>query len=103
VQKVFVMYRLKPGVNASEYIEWSKKVDQTTTPFQPGVYRFEVYHIKGGDGGNAPYQIVEDIDVESWDAWQQTVTGPGMAQVVQDWNKYGDADSLVTIYGDKIR
>jgi uncharacterized protein (TIGR02118 family) len=103
VQKVFVMYKLKPGVDPREYVEWSKSVDQTTTPFQPGVYRFEVYQIKGRDGGDSPYDIVEDIDVESWEAWQQTVAGPGMAKVVTDWNNYGDADSLVAIYGDKVK
>jgi|SRR5437870_695659 len=103
MQKVFVMYRLKPGADVNEYIKWSKTVDQTTTPFQPGVYRFEVYQIKGAEKGKPPFQIVEDIDVESWEAWQRAVNGPGMAKVVRDWNEYGDQESVVMIYGDKIK
>ena len=103
MQKVFVMYKLKPGVDIRKYLEWSRTVDQTTTPFQPGVYRFEVYQMKGAEKGELPYQIIEDIDVESWEAWQRAVTGPGMAQVVKQWEDYGDASSVVMIYGDKIK
>ena len=38
--KVFVMYKLKPGVSLEDYWKWSIEVDQKITPFQPGVYRF---------------------------------------------------------------
>ena len=103
MQKVFVMYKLKPGVDVQKYIEWSKTVDQTTTPFQPGVYRFDVYRMKGAEKGESPYDIVEDVDVDSWEAWQQAVNGPGMAKVVKDWDQYGDGSTLVAIYGDKIK
>jgi uncharacterized protein (TIGR02118 family) len=103
VQKVFVMYKLKPDVDINEYIDWSKTTDQTITPFQPGVYRFEVYQMQGALEGDSPFDIVEDIDVDSWEQWQETNNGPGMAQIVKDWDRFGDASSLVMIYGDKIK
>jgi hypothetical protein len=103
MQKVFVMYRLKPGVDIEEYRKWSISLDQKVTPFEPGVHRFEVYEIEGAEKGQSPYQIVEDIDVESWEEWQKTMNGEGMKEVIETWGKYGDESTLVMIYGKKIK
>lgn len=102
MQKVLVMYRLKAGVDIEDYKQWSRTRDQVVTPFESGVIRFEVYAIAGAEKGAPPYQIVEDIEVESWEAWQAAVQGPGMAPIVKEWDQFGDPDSLVVIYGDKI-
>lgn len=56
-----------------EYKKWSREVDQKITPSQPNVHRFEVYEIKGAEQGRSPYDIVEDIDVESFEKWQETL------------------------------
>ncbi len=103
MQKVFVMYKLKPGVTIDEYRKWSISLDQKVTPFQAGVHRFEVYKIEGAEKGESPYQIVEDIDVESWEAWQKTLQGKGMKEVIETWGNYGDESTLVMIYGGKIK
>ena len=103
MQKVFVMYKLRPGVSIERYMEWSRTVDQVITPFQPGIQRFEVYRIKGAEKGQSPYDIVEDMEVDSWEAYQETVAGPGMARVVKDWNELADPNSAVVIFGDKIK
>lgn len=87
MQRVFVMYGLKPGADVDRYARWSKTGDQTTTPFQPGVDGFEVCLFKGAEKGEPVYQIVEDIEVESCEAWQETVgardgeRGPGVGRV----------------------
>jgi len=103
MQKVFVMYKLKPGVKIEDYRKWSTTVDQVITPFQPNVYRFEVYEIEGTDKGEITYQIVEDIDVESWEAWQAVTSSEGMKEVVRTWDNYGDSSTLKIIYGNKIK
>lgn len=102
MQRVFVMYKLKPGVSMDDYKKWSKEVDQKITPYQPGVKSFKVFEIKGAEKGTSPYRIVEDIEVESWEAWQKVVSGEGMKKVVTEWNNYGDADTLITVYGNQI-
>ncbi|MCL5986545.1 MAG: hypothetical protein M1371_08280 [Actinobacteria bacterium] len=103
MQKVFVMYKLKPGVTLEEYRKWSISMDQKVTPFQPGVHRFEVYEIEGADKGDPPYQIVEDIDVDSWEEWQAVVNSDAMKEVIQTWGSYGDESSLAVVYGKKIK
>jgi len=103
MKKVFAMYKLKPGVSLEEYWKWSVDLDQKTTPFQPGVYRFEVYAIEGAEKGESPYQIVEDIEVESFEQWQKVVSSEAMKKVVETWSNYGDESSLKVLYGKKVK
>ena len=103
MQKVFVMYKLKPGVSIEEYRKWSISLDQKVTPFMPGVHRFEVYEIEGAEKGEPQYQIVEDVDVDSWEAWQKVVASEAMKEVVETWGNYGDESTLRMIYGKKIK
>src|SRR5581483_2227954 len=100
--KAFVMYRLKPGATIEQYREFSKKLDQQVTPNQPHVQRFEVFEIKGAEKGEAPYQIMEVVEVDSFDGWLQTVAGEGMKKVLEGWNEVGDAASIVHIWGERI-
>lgn len=104
MQKVFVMYDLRPGVTLDEYKRWSREVDQRVTPKQEGCIRFEVYAIEGAEGGGQPrYQIVEDIEVESWEVWERTLNGPGMASIAEDFPKYADESTVQLIYGSRVR
>ena len=103
MQKVFVMYKLKPEVSIEDYRKWSVSLDQKVTPFQPGVYRFEVYEIEGAEKGESPYQIIEDIDVESFEQWQEVVSSEAMKEVVTTWSNYADESTLKVIFGKKIK
>lgn len=103
MQKVFVMYKLKPEVSIEDYRKWSVSLDQKVTPFQPGVYRFEVYAIEGAEKGKSPYQIVEDIEVESFEQWQKIVNSRAMKEVIETWSNYGDESTLKVIYGKKVK
>ncbi len=76
MHKIYVMYKLKKGVTMDQYKQWSKEIDQRITPGQPGMIRFEVYEIKGADKGEPFVQVVEDIEVEDYDAWMETCRQP---------------------------
>lgn len=102
MQRVFVMYKLKSGVSMDDYRKWSQEVDQKITSYQPGVKSFKVFEIKGAEKGAPPYQIVEDIEVENWETWQKVFKEEKMKKVIAEWGDYGDADTLITVYGDQI-
>lgn len=102
MQKVFVSYKLKPGITPDQYAAWSREVDQRITPGQKGVIRFEVYRIEGADKGEPFCQIVEDIEVESFEAFTETVKGEGMAYIMETIGKYVDESTVQTVYGSKI-
>lgn len=102
MQKVFVSYKLKPGVSMEQYLAWSSAIDQRITPGQKGVIRFEVYRIEGAENGEPFCQIVEDIEVESYEAFAATVAGPGMAYVIETIGELVDTSTIQTVYGCKI-
>ncbi|RKT56130.1 hypothetical protein [Saccharothrix australiensis] len=103
MQKVYCLYKLKPGVSADEYVAWSKTVDQAITSRQECVRRFRVVKLEGSRTGAAPWDVVEDIEVESWDAWQDCLAQPAMAEVVEGFRRMADRDSAVTVFGAEIR
>ena len=71
-------------------------------PTQDGCIRFEVYAIEGAEEGQPRYQVIEDIEVESWEAWQKTVGGDGMKPIVESFPNFVDVDTVHAIYGRRI-
>ena len=102
MQKVFVTYKLRPSVTLEMYSKWSKEIDQRITPGQKGVIRFEVYAIEGSDKGEPFCQIVEDIEVDSFQAWKDVLKSDAMAYVNETAFKFIDESTLQLIYGSRI-
>ncbi len=102
MQKVFVSYKLKEGVSLERYAAWSSEVDQRITPGQDGVIRFEVYAIEGAENGKPYCHIVEDIEVESYEAFAKTVAGPGMSYILETIKDLVDEATVQTVYGSRI-
>ncbi|WP_146607327.1 MULTISPECIES: antibiotic biosynthesis monooxygenase family protein [Spongiactinospora] len=102
MQKIYVLYKLKPGVSPEEYIEWSKTVDQAITSKQKGVQSFRVFLLDGARGKESPWDVVEDIEADSWDAWEEVLKQPAMEAVVEGFRKYAERDSSIAIYGREI-
>jgi hypothetical protein len=102
MNRVFVMYKLKKGVTIEDYKKWSREVDQKITPFQKGVKSFEPYEIKKSMKKEIPFDVVEDVVVESWEAWEEVQKSKAMERVNKDWVNLADEESVIMIYGEKI-
>ena len=95
-------YNLKKDVTKEQYYNFSQKLDQPKTPTIRGVRSFKPVEIKGSDQDELPYQIVEVIDVESWERWQEIMESSEFKDVVDGWLEVADVDSLVTTYGELV-
>jgi hypothetical protein len=102
MQKIIVTYRLRPGVTLKQYKAWSCAADQRITSSQPGVIRFEVYAVEGAQDGKPHCDIVEDIDVDSYEAFARTLKGPGMRYCAETFPKYVDVSTVRLVYGSRI-
>lgn len=102
MQKIFVLYKLKPHVTLEQYKAWSREIDQRITPGQPGMIRFEVYEILGAEKGIPFVQIVEDIEVEDALEWFETCKRSGMAYVQETIAQLIDESTLQVIFGQRI-
>jgi hypothetical protein len=102
--KVFTMHKLKKGVIMEDYKKWSREVDQKITLAQASIRKFEVYEIKGSEEETSPFDIVEVIEVESWETLKKIENSEKMKRfLAEEWmKKWVDKNSLVNIYGRKI-
>lgn len=103
MQKIFVMYKLNAGVSLDEYVQWSQGVDQPITSNHPPCIRFEAYAIEGAREGVPIYDIIEEIEVDSWSAWQGVPDSPGKRKVAETFPKYADLATRQVVYGARIR
>ena len=102
MQKIIVTYRLRPGVTLDQYKAWSCAVDQRITSCQPGVIRFEVYAVEGAQDGKPYCDIVEDIEVASYQAFEMALKGQGMRYCVETFPKFVDVSTVRLVYGSRI-
>jgi uncharacterized protein (TIGR02118 family) len=98
---IFMMYKVKPG-KMEAYRKHSHRTDQPTLKKQPGVINFTVYEIKGAQTGKSPYHIMEDIEVESWAAFEKVADSSAGKRLAELWKEYCDEPSQITIYGNPI-
>ena len=69
---------------------------------QPGVRRYQVLEVTARPKGEAPFDIAENIDVESREAWEKVNGYPEMVPVVEEWLELCDPDSVSVVYGSAI-
>jgi hypothetical protein len=100
--KVIMLYRLREDATLEDYLAWSRDVDQRVTPQQPAVHRFEPYLIEAEEDGATRYNIIEDLEVESWEAWQKALETTAMKPVVDGFKELVDESSVAVYRGTKI-
>ncbi|TMK56100.1 MAG: hypothetical protein E6G60_18425 [Actinobacteria bacterium] len=88
--KIFVLYRLKDGVSFDTYKRWSLGEDQPTLRVHTDVARFSVYATTAADASTAPYDVVEEIEVET------SRPGPDA------FEGFVDPDSVCILLGEEI-
>jgi uncharacterized protein (TIGR02118 family) len=98
---IFMMYNVMPG-KMEAYRKHSRTTDQPTLKMQPGIRNFTVYEIKGAQSGTSPYQIVEDIEVDSWEAFLKVAASDAGKKLGEMWKMYCDEASQITVFGDPI-
>ena len=100
--RIIALYRLKPSVSMDEYWKWSVETDQPITAAQPGVRKFEAYQVTHSGEGPHQYDVLEDIEVDSWEAWEKVAKMPAMQKVVDEWPLYCDGSSVLIARLQKI-
>jgi len=100
--KVYIMHKLKKGATMEDYKEFSPQ-DQETARSHPKVKSFRIYQIKGGEGDEIPFDLVEELEVENWEVFHELGKDSNIAKMERIWlDKYVGNDSLVTFYGEII-
>ena len=99
--KLFLLYRLRPGVTPERYREWSRTRDQPTLKGCEGIVEYRVFAVEDADGRSA-YTIVEHVDVADWETWKRVTSSGPMAPIGEDFQELVDTGSVITLRGEEI-
>jgi hypothetical protein len=100
--RVFAMYRLKRGVSAEAFVQWSKTVDQVVMKRQPPVHRFDVYRITESIRGESPYDFVEEIEISDWPSWLAMIENDEVRGLAAAFEQLADAPNMVMVGGERF-
>jgi len=100
--RVYITLKHLMCVSRARYRRCSRELDQGSASRQPGVLSYAVYEVGGTAKGEAPYDVVEDIEVESREAWDKVNGYPEMQPVVKEWLDLCDPDSVSLVYASPI-
>ena|SRR5215207_10068745 len=94
--RLFMFYSLRPDCDLDEYKRWSREVDVPACRAKPCVSRFDVYVSEVGSGAPLPI-VVEDAEVDSYEAWTAAVAAPDHAEIAAQWERFALPDTLVSV------
>jgi hypothetical protein len=100
VERIYVTYRLRTPEHAEAYERWSRERDQVVVREQEGVLGFEVYMVDAAESrerGGAVCDIIEEITVSSWEAFQKALGTEPMQELGREFGEVADPASVTTL------
>jgi hypothetical protein len=99
--KLFVLYRLRAGIAFQDYERWSREHDRPALDGTPEILAFDVHAVEPvqGEGG---FQVVEMIEVASWQDWEAATKTDAIRALGPDFERMVDPASLVILRGERI-
>ncbi len=96
--RIFVLFNLKPGVDAEAYEDWAKRTDIPIVNDLASIGSFRVHAATGllGSDDKAPYQYVEVIDVADMERFGADVASETMQRVSAEFQTFADNPLFVT-------
>jgi hypothetical protein len=95
-------YRLRDGVDIDAFKTWSRTVDQPTCNSMEACHSFTVHMVTGERMGERAFDVVEDIVIESYEAWEEATKSEAFAQVNREWPLWGVEESVISLYCEQI-
>lgn len=96
------MFRLRPGVSAAEFEQFSAELDRPRCLAFDVVLGFEVYLVEGADSFGP--DVVEVMTVASWPEWERVRDGaPELKPVLERFDELVEPGSVSTVFTRKSR
>lgn len=94
---------LRPGAEQSRFVRFSAEVDQPTLLAQDVVRGFNAYAVTRRDERAPSVDIVEVMEVESWEQWVDVRDNlEALKPVTDGFDQLVDATTVRTLFGTRI-
>jgi hypothetical protein len=95
---------LRPGVAQEEFVRFSAEVDQPTCLAQDVVIGFDAFAVVRRDPGAPAIDIVEVMEVSSWERWVQTRDNlDAMKPVTEGFDRLANPATVRTIFATRVQ
>jgi len=93
MQQIIVLFNLRPGISASDYEAWAKRVDIPTVGRLKSIGSFSVLKSTSCLGSSAapPFQYIEIIGIRDMTAFGTDIAGEQMQRVAAEFGRFADA------------
>lgn len=86
--KAFFLFNLKPGVSVEDYARWSLAVNHPFARSVKEIKRFHDHRAVGTLEGEPAYQIIEEIEIESVEAYKAAMERPEFKAFGEQWSQW---------------
>jgi hypothetical protein len=94
---------LRPGVAQQQFVKFSATVDQPMCLAQDVVLGFDAFAVVRRDPGAPAVDIVEVMEVASWDRWVDVRDNlEGLKPVTEGFEALVDPATVRTIFGTRV-
>jgi hypothetical protein len=94
---------LRSSASLDAFSRFSSELDQPTCLAQKAVQAFSAFAVRRRDPGAPAIDIVEVMQVSSWDEWVETRDAlPEMASLTREFDKLVDAAAVRTLFATPI-
>jgi hypothetical protein len=93
MQQIIVLFNLRPGISASDYEAWAKRVDIPTVGGLKSIASFSVLKSTSRLGSSAPppFQYIEIIGIRDMSAFAADIATEPMKRVAAEFGNFADA------------
>ncbi|MBS0419632.1 MAG: REDY-like protein HapK [Proteobacteria bacterium] len=93
MQQIVVLFNLRPGISASDYEAWAKRVDIPTVGGLKSIASFSVLKSTSLLGSSAPppFQYIEIIGIHDMTAFGADIATAQMQRVAAQFGSFADA------------
>jgi hypothetical protein len=99
--KCFVTFRLKPGVSHEQYEDWFRRENVPAVRAMTSISSYRVWRAVDAMDGEAPYDIVEEMEFADRSAFDGEVEGlPEMAAMLEAW--YARVTDQAIVYAVEV-
>ena len=98
---LFIMYKLRPDVKMEDFMEFSRNRDRPLVLKQDCVHKFDVYEMKGSRAGVVHFDIVEHLQVESWEEFKKLSDLEEVKKNGIEFKKHVDTDTVKVLHGNQ--
>lgn len=89
--RVYVLHRLREGVEPADYERWVREVDYPFSSKFPPIRSYEVVRLEErllSDETRTPWDYLELIEPVEFETYFAALTGPEAADFVQEWMSF---------------